>query len=590
MINRITLKILLLAICLCSASNGFADVSSTYSPEFFHDTSWIEAVSDSNNSEEWKYALYNYRTLMVTNPEIYLQADKFWIQEIVSKFPGWGNDYLYRDRALNGYDEIQIRINDGYKGSSKGDKFSWKDFLWDNHIENSVSIDEQYQENGVTSFHKWLDRKIPFIWSAVKGENWQTDRISLAECLFLQMDAKRKRVWLAITDEGKSFVAEYRKKEKEIKVYDPLTGRTVEPSEFVRANNPVLIMNDEHVWYPLMNRDDRTENHELAAVVAGIANEGASPALDAFELSIRDVLIQRTRINNEEENQWAFLFSSRIGGQWSWRVKPILNMMSTYFPSRYREAKKVPIGSADIPYEMAAVHMMITEMSNRLSPLSAQIASEAAKEQSLHEVFTQISEHYFQLFSNPNDYRTVYGDYNHIWVPTMEDKMVSNVGNCLVEATNVGAVLSLLQLIHPDWNVYVTNWWMNNGSGGHVIAGVYSDQRSLSLSNGNFGRDGTTFNGPLFNYNNRYSYCLILKTRTGFLSTAQDGNNARFKYEKPISNMSREDILDMLQEIGTFEPNSLFVVGDSYDKNKMNIEEFERYLRDQLQEYSPFTF
>lgn len=46
----------------------------------------------------------------------------------------------------------------------------------------------------------------------------------------------------------------------------------------------------------------------------------------------------------------------------------------------------------------------------------------------------------------------------------------------------------------------------------------------------------------------------------------------------------------MLQEIGTFEPNSLFVVGDSYDKNKMNIEEFERYLRDQLQEYSPFTF
>lgn len=588
--NHKPLKLLLLVLYLCSASIGFADTNPTYSPDFFHDKAWEEAILDDENGPEWKNAIYTYRTLMVSNPEIYLQTDKFWINKIVSKFPGWGNDYLYRDRAMHGYEEIQELTNNGYQGNSKGKKFSWKNFQWENHIANAVSIDEQYKNNGVRSYHRWLDRKIPFIWSAAKGEAWQTDIISLAECLFLQMDAKKKQVWLTITDDGKAFVTEYLKRKKEIIIHDPLTGGTVELSTFTKSHSPVLILNDKHVWYPLMNRDDRSENRELDAIVASIAKQGASPPLDAFELAIRDTLILKTKINSKEENQWAFLFASRMGGEWSWRVEPILNVIDKYGPSQYREAQKANAGRGNLPYELSALFMMITEMSNRLSPLTAQIASETAQEQSGHAIFMQISEHYFQLFSNPNDYKRVYGNYNHIWVPTIEDKMVSKVGNCLVDATSVGSVLSLLKIIHPDWNVYITNWWSNIFDGGHVIAGIYSDEVSYSLSNGRFAKDSTTLRGPLFNYNNQYAHCLILKTGVGFLTTVEIGNNDTSKYEKPSSNMTRENILAMIEEIKTYEPNALFAVGDYGTRVNMNVEEFETYLLSQLQGHIPFAF
>ncbi len=575
------------ASILCVTSISFAGASEPAS--FFHDAAWKEAVTDPKD-DQWCYAIYNYRSLMVHNPEIYLQADSFWIDNIARKLPGWGDEYLFRDRMEDGYQQILHILDMGNRGGTQGKRFSWNLFRWKEHVDHAISLEQQYRKIGVDASHPWLDRKIPFIWSAIKGEDWQTDPITLAECLFLQLKTKNKRVWFVISATGDAFVAEYRKRQGEVVIHDPLRDSVMDLHEFAEKQDPVLIMNERHVWYPLMERDDRERNDELRTVVSKIARESAVPRLNAFESSLRSQLVPITTLASKQEERWAFLFALRIGTQAAWKVKPILDIMNDYFPSRYQEAKRVNVGSADIPYELTALNMLITEMSNRLSPVSAMIAGHAATKTDERAIFTAISDQYLRLFVRTDSNYHVYGDYYRIWLPTIEDKMVSKVGDCFVEATNVGSVLSLLQITHPGWSVYVSNWWDTDRNGGHVIAGIYSEEAALSLSNGVFGKDSVTLRGPLYSFNGRFAYGLFAKTREGVLTTVQDGNNARYRYRKPFSTMTADSIVRMVEELHTYEPSALFVVGDSIGKTYVEGEKYREYLDEVLESHAPFVF
>lgn len=57
---------------------------------------------------------------------------------------------------------------------------------------------------------------------------------------------------------------------------------------------PVLVLNEEYVWYPLMERDDRAKSPLLRRIVETLAKDGALPPLTDFEKGVVQLLRQIT--------------------------------------------------------------------------------------------------------------------------------------------------------------------------------------------------------------------------------------------------------------------------------------------------------
>lgn len=582
---RFKFVIMYVFLLACSAVFGQA----AYDASFFHDRAWQEALSSDSFENEWKYAIYNNRSIMVSNPEVYLQADRFWLYNVAMKYGGWGDEFLHRDGNDATYDLIVAQLGESNFGGSGGLKFTWK--LFNQHkqkyLVNETNLFGFYDDLQVTGYHRWLDKKMPFIWSSLKNKDWKIDSITLTQMKYYELYEERKNVWMLVDVQGHSYVAEVINRGRSVQVINPRDDSVINNIKDLKI---CLIMNDTAVWYPLMGRDDRSVDRDLSLVQSWVAEEGSRPMLDVFEASMLGAAVQRTRLETPEDWRWAAVFANRIGKQWAWRVPSILEYMKEIFPERYAEARRVRYGTADIPYELTALNMLITEMGNRLSPLAAHVAASAANKTSDADVFRAISVMYQQWFARPDGSGNVYGQYYTIWLPTFEDKLLSSASDCFVEALNVGAVLTLIGMIRTDWNVYITNWWSLDRRGGHVIAGIYSTSSAYSLSNGTFGRDGTTLFGPFYSYKNKYAYCLYLKPGVGVLTSVQQGNNASYQYKNIFSTVEKHALLDFVKEILTFEKESLFIVGEDRSKKVLSPHDYLGYIESSLLGYSQFKW
>jgi len=69
--------------------------------------------------------------------------------------------------------------------------------------------------------------------------------------------------------------------------------KNLEPVEKIDGL-PVLVLNEEYVWYPLMERDDRAKSQLLRRLVENLAKDGALPSLTDYEKKVVELLRQIT--------------------------------------------------------------------------------------------------------------------------------------------------------------------------------------------------------------------------------------------------------------------------------------------------------
>lgn len=539
------LLVVLLAVLPASAITSARASNSEFtaqSPEEIHRRAWAQAAANCKVSKYHKYAIYSSRSLAVYNPEVYLQADALWMN-MVTTYGGWEYDYLDRDRKLNGktgwWEKVGGKINDGFQRGKHAGSFSWRIFNWNEHRKNAADLFDFYGDSPTLG---WLDNRLVFIWNAMKGIGWKMPWTSVAEAKYLQLLSEGKSVYLILTDDRKGYVAEVSR--EGVVLHDPLTGTTAEKV----SGTAVLAMNNEHVWYPLMGRDDRGKDPGLKRIVEKYCEEGKVPQLEKFERSLLADLQEGTRLTDRTDRLWAQLFAIRAVNQNTWRAKPLRELSAELFPKRYRENGRY----SDSPYEQICLGMVITEMGNRLSPMVATWAE--VVQRNAHDpekAFAELGGQYLNLFHrDDSDSDWVYGDYYRCWLPNIDDKLISGLGNCFVEANNTMAALSLANL--DEWEIFEVNWLQIGSGEGHVICGAYTPYGNFTLSNGLFNRsDGVCLRGPLWNIKGRVVDVIIYNPRRGFVATDQTANFSEFA--TPFTNMTFEETVAFLELLRVLE-------------------------------------
>ncbi|MGE5500221.1 MAG: Ig-like domain-containing protein, partial [Syntrophothermus sp.] len=504
---------------------------------------------------------------MVKHPEIYLQADSVWMEALVTVYDGWQNEYNVRDRNdANYWNDAAGLINNSISNDSKylGNEFKWINCNWTKHRQNLVKIKSLYEDS--SPFYSWLDLRLPLMWNALKGIGWKTSFLSASEGLYFQKRSEGKSTYIMITDEEMGYAVTI--ENGVLKLFDGATGFEITKTQLV--GNPVLVMNQRYVWYPLMDRDDCMNDGGLNTIISQYCYMNSKPQLSSFEDTILDDMKAGTVLKDDIDKNWALLIASRFGKQNGWRSAVVREMARNLFPLRYLENRNNP---SDIPYELTAMNMVITEMGNRLSPASAVMAAEACKYSpvSLTEAVKAVGSKYFQWFNRSTcakDQEFVYGDYYKMWLPTLDDKTIAGIGDCFVEACGVGSALVIADI--PGWNVWITNWWDSKNGGGHVIAGVYYNGEGKTLSNGLYNKnDGQCINGPLWSYGGKLIFPLVYKPDYGFLASGQVGPYSKF--DLPFTDLDRLSAVDFAGEIASDEPELSFANGLDAQANSSKI-------------------
>jgi hypothetical protein len=80
------------------------------------------------------------------------------------------------------------------------------------------------------------------------------------------------------------------------------------------SGNPVLVFNEDAVWYPLMDRDDSEHSEALADAVGALASGIGVPTLDLWEYEQLKRLQQVTLLTTEEQFDLATLVAARAQG------------------------------------------------------------------------------------------------------------------------------------------------------------------------------------------------------------------------------------------------------------------------------------
>ena len=352
--SRPTLITLFLCL-LCFVPVGLVHASATQVTQtaiMLHENAWIDVATKAQDDPAYKYAIYQARTLAVKHLELYLQADALFNQILLSE-DNMGRYYLNRTQNSpqqeSEYQEIR---------NKSGGKFIWSEFSIENH--NAVGYKDIYHTE---AFLPFVDIRLHLMAVALKGTNWQATPLSMAEFLYFQNGAA-KDSFLLITESGTAYVyipGGLRTNARLLKY----NGEETEEIE----ERVILIFNQKYVWYPLMDRDDRTKNKTLRRLVEAYAEEGSLPKLTAKERQIVDLLRVTTGLNSKQDERFALAYAAKLHAV-SW----------SYYPDLFKQlhsgdASKYGLNRSHAPQFVVTRNAYVGWLSNLVSPITAELAA-----------------------------------------------------------------------------------------------------------------------------------------------------------------------------------------------------------------------
>ena len=318
-----------------------------------HKGVWAMAVTRAGTDPYYRYSFYASRVLAVYHPEVYLRADRMFVRA-VDKVP-------LTQKVIKGYikrtetrvfnlDEIDLS---GYQ---------------------PLSLEEFYEGLFI---HPFLDRRALSLSSALRQFDPVEERIvdqdritQLNKALLYYTVSKNVSdapLYLIYCDNENTYIS-----------CDGtiIWAETLEEAPII--GNPVLIFNEESVWYPLMGRDDTGKDPLLKDVVANVSTSIQTPALNPFEESLIKNLIQITKLDGEDQVAMATLSALKAsvyyGVEEYTTNEEVARIWMQVFPgmdtSAFFTIIPAPYGGVD-----SAILTEIIRRGNYLSPFTAHLAS-----------------------------------------------------------------------------------------------------------------------------------------------------------------------------------------------------------------------
>lgn len=522
-----------------------------------HEAAWEKVLANAGEGTYQKYGIYGSRILTVRYPEVYLQGDDlFW--QIASTVDGFQQAYeveYVADHYLMDFpDQILAGQNTGQPLSmTRVDSTRYK-----------VMPEQDLYPEGYP-FFPWLDRRMEPLTVTLKDKERRISPLERAEHeYFRKKEAGQSldTLFLIACDNAEAYLYAGGG------LFSATEGTTVEG---IRGN-PVLVFNEEVVWYPLMDRDDTERSAGLAHVVDTYSTNVTVPTLDPWEYEQFQRLRAVTQLTTDKQFDLAALVATRAQG--------IGKFVFTETWDRV-----LPHQEFD-PWTLS-VKMGVLKECNRyashLSPATAYLAAMILEAPDVETGIRKVGKEYLENVGVVRDDEREWKKagrleaWGHLWgccflEYDIDDLYRAKGGHCVSQAMALSPALDLAGVKH-----YVTHF--NRGGVGA------RDHHFIYSCDGEFVIDDAIVNFFKSDHPKTVDWGSLL-------SFSQDGRWAGTVAGQYYGNVSPEDTCNAVREIdrmigGKFTMHFLSFLGE--EKKEISLEEFCRYLESQKDTWRPVS-
>lgn len=386
-----------------------------------NERAWDENLGAVANAPAAAYGFYAYRSLAVTHPEVYLEADRF-VADVLEGMPGSRLAY----RSHNARDiELFLRLA---RRETKGGTFSLG--------MTTLTPDSIYDTQSPRSSLDWLVLRAPSIAVILKSHSAHLTTLDAALLRYAQLTRSghlSADAFVVVDRKGAGYLA------TDTTLWlAGLSNRAVKNWQDI---SPVLVFNRRAVFSAISGRDDRERDSALTVLMSRLD----SPAKLSMESSDRDRAVrisQATALSDSTSRRLALLIASGLAD----RNQP--NVNEAWSDSLLGELNST--NCRDLLLEEALF------WGNRLSPKTAQLAA-GLIDRPRAEAFGKIQEEYLSWAGrrvspdDSNDTRTE--SWGCIWSYDLlqtgiDDNIMTRAGSSVSQASAMSAALDLAGVAH----------------------------------------------------------------------------------------------------------------------------------------------
>jgi hypothetical protein len=389
-----------------------------HDPMFIHEEAWKTGVTEAIHDKFSKYALYATRVLSLYHPEILLKADSRFIDHITMN-RGYSNSYEVKDvHSREFLTDMQFRKYPPFK-------FDAVDF----DAFKIVKFNGLYPDDYPIQY--FLDRRIQPVASTLKTRENEVTEFEKAALLYQRQriaDGNVNDLFIIHCDNEKTYLSE-----------NGVLIDAINQEKITKLNgNPVLIFNEEYVWYPVMERDDTNKSTTLKRIVEKVANEESIPSLTPFEKGMVESLKDVTKLTDARQKAMAEICCCRSTGR-----QTCTTPLSEWFPFHSIWDIALPAKKARA-WQYYGYLEQILIRANKLSPIAAYLASLSLKSSGYDKLVVLYKE-WITRVALPG-YSYVWG---HLWDEcfveySIDESFRTSAGHCMVQGMIMSAVLEML--------------------------------------------------------------------------------------------------------------------------------------------------
>lgn len=416
-------------------------------PSQIHQEAWQRVVETARTNAYYRYAIYASRTLAVKHPEVYLMGDALFV-DVVTSENGYAKAYEIKD------------VHDlyFYGNNMTGGPFSFDQVKFEKYSlkENIRLYPPDYP------FLQYLDRRLLPLPSTLKLAHETITELELAEQYYFSL--KRRgydKLYVLYCDDESAYIYAYGK----------LTGMSDLKEREGLSGNPILIFNQESVWYPLMGRDDRVKDPVLKDLAAKYSTEFQTPNLTELESRLISGLRKVTMLNESRQMLMATISAAHTEGT---GTGPQVKFQP--FLAAWRELR--------IPTTAWGLFQEIYRIANYLSPITAYLAWTLDQHEGENGLKALTGE-YLKYTATPG---LPYA-HGHTWIcmlvgQTIDECYRTQAGHCVWQSASLAAVLDILGMDN-----YIMEGLDAELFSAHTT--VYVPKHNLILNNGRIRERGT---------------------------------------------------------------------------------------------------
>ncbi len=379
-----------------------------------HEYLWETVLEGAETDKYDKYAIYTSRILAVKHPEVYLQGDALFLEQIMTA-SGYKEVYLIEN--IHDYESF-------YSTSFGGPPFSFEDVEFVAY--EVVSTPKLYPEN--YPLFAYLDRRLFPIATTLKTWENEITQLELGEQFYFSLRENRdfaSALYIIYCDNEETYLYD----NGELTWMENLTK-----TEVIKGN-PILIFNEENVWYPLMERDDTTGDPVLNHIVEEYSTDSQTPQLTEFEENAIEILKQITELEDETQ----VLMGAVVAAHTEMTLR---RNIENYYVFEAAWSK------LDISPYAYGLFREIYKRANYLSPITAYLAWIAGEDKRENRIEAIADEYLIHAGSPAYNYKYAHGQ---IWNGELVGKSIgesyrTRAGHCVWQAVNISSVLDALNI------------------------------------------------------------------------------------------------------------------------------------------------